>query len=62
MDHVMNIKEITPGNAPPRPDDGVSLYTADEGPGDTGVYYVNKNETRDEIISRNRSLIFSMLF
>lgn len=62
VDHIMNIKEIVPGNAPPRPDDGVNLYTAEEGPGDTGVYYVNKNERRDEMISRNRSLIFSMLF
>lgn len=62
VDHVAQINEIMPGNTPTRPTQGVRLYTSDEGPGDTGLYYVNKHETRDEMISRNRSLIFSMLF
>ena len=62
VDHVVEINEILPGNTPTRPTEGVRLYTSDEGPGDTGLYYVNKHETRDEMISRNRSLIFSMLF
>jgi len=62
IDHVAQINEIAPGNDPIKPNEGVRLYTSDEGPGDTGLYYVNKDETRDEIISRNRSLVFSMLF
>ena len=44
------------------PDTGIKLYSTNEGPGDTGLYYVNKNNTSGEIISKNRALLFSMLF
>lgn len=53
------------------PVDGVRIYTTittdssgftGQTPGNTGIYFVNSNENRDEIISKNRSLLFSMLF
>ena len=44
------------------PDSGIKLYSTDEGPGDTGLYFVNKDSTTGEIISKNRALLFSMLF
>ena len=44
------------------PDTGVKLYSTNEGPGDTGLYYVNKNNTSGEIISKNRALLYGMLF
>ena len=47
---------------PINPLEGIKLYTIDQGPGKTGLYYVNSNNVRDEIISKNRSLLFSMLF
>jgi hypothetical protein len=47
---------------PLAPSEGIRLYTTDPNTGKTGLYYVNSNEIRDEIISKNRSLLFSMLF
>lgn len=47
---------------PLAPVEGVKLYTSDPGTGAVGVYYVNRNNRNDELISKNRSLLFSMLF
>jgi hypothetical protein len=44
------------------PDSGIKLYSTNEGAGDTGLYFVNKDSTTGEIISKNRALLFSMLF
>lgn len=41
---------------------GLKLYTGNQGTGKTGLFYVNNTNTRDEIISKNRSLLFSMIF
>jgi hypothetical protein len=41
---------------------GLKLYTGNQGSGKTGLFYVNNTNTRDEIISKNRSLLFSMIF
>lgn len=51
-----------PNLVPAVPLDGVKIYTGNESIGNTGIYFVNQNETRDEIISRNRALVFSMIF
>jgi len=47
---------------PLAPDSGVKIYSKAEGPGNTGIYFNNSNETNDEIISKNRALLYSMLF
>jgi hypothetical protein len=56
---------------PAVPAEGIKLYTTqdntsgnftDQTLGKSGVFFVNSNETRDELISRNRSLLYSMLF
>jgi len=47
---------------PASPQSGVRIYTKSQSTGKTGLYYVNNSNTRDEIISKNRSLLFSMLF
>ena len=47
---------------PIAPSSGIKVYSKSEGTGQTGLYYVNSNETSDEIVSKNRSLLFSMLF
>ena len=47
---------------PTVPTDGAKIYVSTEYTGKTGIYFVNSNNTRDEIISKNRSLLFSMIF
>ena len=66
---IKDILEITetPGDDdisidPSSPVEGVKIYSKNEDAGGTGIYFVNKNDTTDEIISKNRSLVFSMLF
>lgn len=38
------------------------IYSDPESTGDTGLYFVTENDTRGEFISKNRALLFSMLF
>lgn len=47
---------------PNAPSEGIKLYSKTEAEGGSGLYFVNKSETADELISRNRALVFSMLF
>ena len=47
---------------PAQPTDGAKIYAKGQGVGKTGLYYVNSNNVRDEIISKNRSLLLSMIF
>ena len=44
------------------PASGIKMYSATEGPGGTGLYFVNDASKSDEIISKNRALLYSMLF
>lgn len=66
IDDILEITE-TPydedlTDPPVAPGEGIRLYSAQSGPGTTGLYYVNKDNRNDEIVSKNRSLLFSMLF
>ena len=40
----------------------VTIYTKDETYGGTGIYFVNSQDTRDELISRRKALAYSMIF
>jgi hypothetical protein len=60
INSVPSVDDIT--LEPIAPDDGAKIYVADEYTGKTGIYFVNKQDTRDELVSKNRSLLFSMLF
>jgi hypothetical protein len=42
--------------------DGIKIYSKTSGTGNTGLYFVNENEYQDEIISKNRALLYGMLF
>jgi len=44
------------------PIDGVKLYVKTPSTGGTGLYFANEQSVRDELISNNRSLIYSMIF
>jgi len=47
---------------PDPPAQGVKLYNKPERTGGSGVYFVNSSETQDELASRKRSILFSMIF
>jgi hypothetical protein len=40
----------------------VKIYTKDETYGGTGIYFVNNQDTRDELVSRRKALAYSMIF
>lgn len=43
-------------------DNATLIYADPESTGDTGLFFVTENDTRGEFISKNRALLFSMLF
>lgn len=47
---------------PSAPVDGVKIYSKLESDGGTGLFFVNENNTRDEIISRSKALLYSIIF
>jgi hypothetical protein len=47
---------------PDAPDAGVKIYNKPEGPAGSGVYFVNNSETKDELVSKKKSILFSMIF
>lgn len=44
------------------PDEGVKLYVSDQYSGKTGIYFINAENNRDELVSKNRALLFGMIF
>ena len=48
--------------SPLSPSDGIKLYVADQDAGKTGLYFINAENNRDELVSKNRALLFGMLF
>jgi hypothetical protein len=48
----------SPGIVP----DSHVIYSRSESAGKTGIYFVNTENTRDELVSKDRALLFSMLF
>lgn len=47
---------------PLAPSEGVKIYSKTEGTGATNIYYVNETGRNDELVSKNRALLFGMLF
>lgn len=47
---------------PTVPDSGLRLYVDDRTVGGSGLFFVHEDTTRDEIISNNRALVYSMIF
>ena len=42
--------------------DSTVQYSKQPGIGNTGLYYRNTNNDTDELISKNKALLFSMIF
>lgn len=52
-----------PGETDPdAPVDGVKIYSKAEADGGTGLFFINENSTQDELISRNKALLYSIIF
>jgi hypothetical protein len=51
-----------PTLAPSNPSDGTKIYVADQYTGKSGIYFANDEGNRDELVSKNRALLFGMLF
>ena len=47
---------------PDAPDEGVKIYNKSEGPAGSGIYFVNSDTTQDELVSKKKALLFSMIF
>jgi len=47
---------------PDAPEDGIKIYAKSEGPAGTSLFFVNSNETQDELVSKKKSILFSMIF
>ena len=60
VDDTLVIK--TSASTPSSPANGLKLYVETPGPGDTGLYYVDDSDNTDELVSKNRSLLLSMIF
>lgn len=53
---------LTKDTDPVAPVDGVKLYSKTEADGGTGVFFINELGTNDELISRNKALLYSIIF
>jgi hypothetical protein len=51
-----------PTTNPSVPLSGIKIYAKSQDLGKTGIFFVNDSNTRDELISKNRSLLYSMIF
>lgn len=49
-------------NDPSAPADGIKVYSKTQAQGQTGLYFVNSNNKSGELVSKNRALLFGMLF
>jgi hypothetical protein len=60
---ISNQPTIDDGTTEPTvPDSGLRLYVDDRTVGGSGLFFVHEDTTRDEIISNNRALVYSMIF
>ena len=59
LDTAATIKKL---DDPAVPSDGVSLYSKPLADGGTGIFFVNEDTTQDELASRNKALLFSIIF
>ena len=61
--HLNSVPSIDDASIQPSfPSDGIKIYISEQSTGKTGIYFANQNETRDELVSKNRALLFGMLF
>lgn len=66
IDDMLHINSVPsqddPTLIPAFPSEGIKLYVSDQYTGKTGIYFANAEQNRDELVSKNRALLFGMLF
>lgn len=63
MLHINSVPSDDDGTLVPAfPNEGIKLYVDDQYTGKTGIFFANAEENRDELVSKNRALLFGMLF
>jgi hypothetical protein len=66
IDDMLHINSVPsagdPTLIPAFPTDGIKLYVNDQYTGKTGIFFANAEQNRDELVSKNRALLFGMLF
>jgi hypothetical protein len=43
-------------------DDGIKIYSKTQAYGGSGIFFVNKEDTRDELVSKRKAIAYSMIF
>jgi hypothetical protein len=43
-------------------DDGIKIYSKTQAYGGSGIFFVNKENTRDELVSKRKAIAYSMIF
>jgi hypothetical protein len=66
IDDMLHINSVPSDDdvtlVPTFPDEGIKLYVSNQYTGKTGIYFANAEQNRDELVSKNRALLFGMLF
>ncbi len=59
---VNDILKLTVSADPTSEIDGVKIYAKTEAYGGSGIFFVNKENTQDELISKRKAIAYSMIF
>ena len=59
---VLSIEGAVSPTAPSADSGRIKLYSQAEAEGGSGLYFVNTSSTRDELVSKKKALLYSMLF
>jgi len=62
FDNDANLGVDADTTKPDYPTSGIKVYADTESVGGTGLHFVNSNNKADEVISRNRAILYSMIF
>ena len=66
IDDTLHLNKVPsdqdPSLQPAIPLDGTKIYISNEYSGKSGIFFANDQGNRDELVSKNRALLFSMLF
>ena len=66
IDDTLHLNKVPsdddPTLIPPAPLDGTKIYIDSQYTGKSGIYFANDEGNRDELVSKNRALLFGMLF
>ncbi len=59
---INDVLKLTTSTDPSYEVDGVKIYAKTEAYGGSGIFFVNKENTRDELISKRKAIAYSMIF